>query len=188
MLVLCMVLIFTFIFMTFGKRLLDRWYLCGAAGPWVVCANTLLVTSWFLSWPFSILFLQSRGALTNGPILMINIMWHLSIQGRALVSGVDTAPDLGVKFSKPNFEDTNGNLKTTLEPKDVLPNIHHMQADERAAKCRFLSLVTLAFDLQTRPREGPRTSSVWIWCKSVQRFRRYFITNKNSTEWGCQRL
>jgi len=30
-------------------------------------------------------------------------------------------------------------------------------------------------DLQTRPSEGPNTSSVWIWCKSVQRFPRYLI-------------
>jgi len=39
----------------------------------------------------------------------------------------------------------------------------------------FLSLVTLAFDLQTRPSEGPNASSVWICLKSVQWFRRYFI-------------
>jgi len=34
----------------------------------------------------------------------------------------------------------------------------------------FLSLVTLTFDLdtQTRPSEGPNTSFVWIWRKSVQ--------------------
>jgi len=28
-------------------------------------------------------------------------------------------------------------------------------------------------DLQTRLNEGPNTSSLWIYCKSVQRFRRY---------------
>ena len=33
-------------------------------------------------------------------------------------------------------------------------------------------------DLQTRPNEGPNTSSVWIWRKSVQRFPRYFINKK----------
>ena len=33
----------------------------------------------------------------------------------------------------------------------------------------FLSLVTLTFclDLETRPSEGPNTSSMWIWRKSV---------------------
>ena len=41
----------------------------------------------------------------------------------------------------------------------------------------FLSVVTLTFDLdlQTHPSEGPNTSRLWIWRKSVQRFRRYFI-------------
>ena len=44
-----------------------------------------------------------------------------------------------------------------------------MQASERAKKMLFLSLVTLTFDLdlQTCPSEGPNTSSVWIWHKSV---------------------
>jgi len=39
----------------------------------------------------------------------------------------------------------------------------------------FLSLVTLTFDLriQTPSSEGPNTYSLWIWCKSVQRFPRY---------------
>ena len=34
-----------------------------------------------------------------------------------------------------------------LEAKDVLPNINPTQAAERPEKCRFLSLVTLTFDL-----------------------------------------
>ena len=42
----------------------------------------------------------------------------------------------------------------------------------------FLSLVTLNFDLQTRPSQGPNTSSMWIWHKSTQQFPRYFIHNK----------
>jgi len=50
----------------------------------------------------------------------------------------------------------------------------------------FLSLVTLTFDLyldlQTRPSEGPNTSSVWIWRKSVQRFPRYFIHKPKKTQ------
>jgi len=29
--------------------------------------------------------------------------------------------------------------------------------------------------LQTRPSEGPNTSSEWIWRKSSQRFPRYFV-------------
>ena len=47
-----------------------------------------------------------------------------------------------------------------LEAKDVLPNINHTQAAERAKKCRFLSLVILTFDFQTRLSEVPNTSSV----------------------------
>jgi len=44
-------------------------------------------------------------------------------------------------------------------------------------KCSCLSIVTFTFDLdlQTRPSEGPNASSLWIWSKSIQRFRRYFI-------------
>jgi len=59
----------------------------------------------------------------------------------------------------------------------VLPNINRTQAAERAEKCHFLSMVTLTFDLdlQTRPSEGPNTSALWIWRKSVQRFPRYLI-------------
>jgi len=37
----------------------------------------------------------------------------------------------------------------------------------KGPKNAVLSLVTLTFDLQTRPSEGPNTSSVWIWRKSV---------------------
>ena len=36
-------------------------------------------------------------------------------------------------------------------------------------------------DLQTRPREGPSTSSVWIWHKSVRWFPRCFIHKKKLT-------
>ena len=44
-----------------------------------------------------------------------------------------------------------------LEAKDVSANINRTQAAERTEKWRFLSLVTLTFDLelQTRPSEGP---------------------------------
>jgi len=48
------------------------------------------------------------------------------------------------------------------------PNLNRWQAAEIDA------------DLQTRPGEGPNTSSVWIWRKSVQRFRRYFIHKQKS--------
>ena len=43
-------------------------------------------------------------------------------------------------------------------------------------------MVTLTFDtdLQTRLSEGPNTSSLWIWHKSVQWFRRYFIHKQKS--------
>jgi len=55
-----------------------------------------------------------------------------------------------------------------------------------------LPLVTLTFNLWSwhshscrPPSKGPNTSSVWIWCKSVTRFPRYFIhkqTNKKVTD------
>jgi len=46
----------------------------------------------------------------------------------------------------------------------------------------FLFLVTLTFDLdiQTRPSEGPNTSFVRIWRKSVQPFPRYLIHKQKS--------
>jgi len=34
------------------------------------------------------------------------------------------------------------------------------------------------FELHTRPSEGPNTSSVWIWHKSIQRFRDISYTQK----------
>jgi len=43
----------------------------------------------------------------------------------------------------------------------------------KGQKILFLSLVTLTFDLQTRPSEGPNMCPVWIWCRSVQQFPRY---------------
>jgi len=55
----------------------------------------------------------------------------------------------------------------------------------------FLSILTWMFglDLETRPCEGPNTSSLRNWSKSIQRFPRYFIhkqkevtdSNKNTT-------
>jgi len=54
--------------------------------------------------------------------------------------------------------------------------------------CTFLSWwpwpFTSDLDIQTRPSEGPNTSSLWIWCKCVQPFQRYLIhkqTNKKVT-------
>jgi len=48
----------------------------------------------------------------------------------------------------------------------------------------FLSLVTLTFnlDIQTPPNEGPNMSSMWIWCKSVQQFWRYFIHKQKTSQ------
>jgi len=65
--------------------------------------------------------------------------------------------------------------QNSLEAKDVLPNINCTQTAVMDEKCRFLSLVTLTFDLQTHLSKGPKMSSVKIWRKSVQQFRRYFI-------------
>ena len=47
----------------------------------------------------------------------------------------------------------------------------------KGRKMPFFVFVTLTFelDLQTYPSEGPNTTSVWIWRKSFQRFRWYFI-------------
>ena len=39
----------------------------------------------------------------------------------------------------------------------------------------FLVTVTFDLDLQTRPSKGPNTSSLWIWCRSIQQFARYFM-------------
>jgi len=54
---------------------------------------------------------------------------------------------------------------------------------QKGRKMPFLSLVTVTFDLdiQTRPSDGPNTSSLWIWRKSVQRFPRYFIHKQKAT-------
>jgi len=52
-----------------------------------------------------------------------------------------------------------------------------MQATKRTEKCCFL--VPGDLDLQIRPSEGPNMFSVWIWCKSVQRFPRHFTHKKD---------
>jgi len=77
------------------------------------------------------------------------------------------------------------------QPKDVLPNVNRTQAAERAEKCRFCPWwpwpLTVHIDLQTHPSEGPNTSSMWIWCKSVQRFLSCFIHNQKTTDWRRQK-
>ena len=61
---------------------------------------------------------------------------------------------------------------------------YRTQAAETAEKCRFCPWwpLSLTFDLylQTRPSEGPNTSSLRIWRTSVQRFPGYFIHNQKS--------
>jgi len=52
---------------------------------------------------------------------------------------------------------------------------HTARRPPKGPRMSFLSRVTLTSDLwfsnlRTRPSEGPNTSSVWIWRKSVQRF------------------
>jgi len=42
--------------------------------------------------------------------------------------------------------------------------------------------LTFDLDIQTRSSEGPDTSSVWIWRKSVQQFPNISYTNKNVTD------
>jgi len=42
--------------------------------------------------------------------------------------------------------------------------------------------LTFDLDIQTRPSEGPNTSSLWIWHKSVQRFQRYLIHKQKMNE------
>jgi len=60
-----------------------------------------------------------------------------------------------------------------------------------AEKCRFCPWwpwpLTFDLDLQTRPSQGPNTSSVWSWPKSVQRFPRYFIHKQKPTDWRRQK-
>jgi len=41
--------------------------------------------------------------------------------------------------------------------------------------------LTFGLDIQTHPSEGPNTFSMWIWCKSVQRFPRY-LRHKQKTK------
>jgi len=76
-----------------------------------------------------------------------------------------------------------------VETEDVLPNINCTQTTETPKNVIFLFLVTLTFDLdlQTHPSEGPNTSSVWIWHKSFQWFRRYFVDKQKTTDWRCQK-
>ena len=78
----------------------------------------------------------------------------------------------------------------TLDAKDVLRNLNRTQAAERADKWRFCFQwpwsLTFDLDLQTRPSEGPNTSSVWIWRKSVQRFPRYFIHKQKTQTDGAK--
>jgi len=73
-------------------------------------------------------------------------------------------------------------IQLQLKDKDVLPNINRTQAAERDKECRFLSLATLTFDLdlQTRPSDGPNTSSMveeWICGFAVKEGR----TNTHTT-------
>jgi len=63
-----------------------------------------------------------------------------------------------------------------LEAKDVLLNINCTQAVERVEN----------LDLQTRPSEGPNTSLVWIWRKSVH-VPEIFHTQTNPTDWWHQK-
>ena len=46
----------------------------------------------------------------------------------------------------------------------------HSKLEQR---CFSTQAAEFDFDLQTRPSEGPNTSSLWIWRKSVLRFPRY---------------
>ena len=52
---------------------------------------------------------------------------------------------------------------------------------QKGRKMPFLVPGDLYLDFQTRPSEAPNTSSVWIRCKSVQRFPRYFIHKQKVT-------
>jgi len=50
-----------------------------------------------------------------------------------------------------------------------------------AKNLHFFSMaLTFDLDLQTHPSEGTNRSSLWIWCKSVQRFPRNFIHKHKS--------
>jgi len=65
-----------------------------------------------------------------------------------------------------------------LQAKDALPNITAWRPPKEAKNAVFFCPSDLDFGLQTRPSSVPKTSSVWIWHKSVQRFPRYSYTNQ----------
>jgi len=52
--------------------------------------------------------------------------------------------------------------------------IRTLPRGDRSTK-RVFSLLTLTFDLETHLSEGPNTSSLWIWRKSVEQLPRYLI-------------
>ena len=54
---------------------------------------------------------------------------------------------------------TRQSVKYILEAKDVFPNINRTQAAQRAENAFFVP-GDLDIDIQTRPSEGPNTSSV----------------------------
>jgi len=53
---------------------------------------------------------------------------------------------------------------------------------QKGQKMWFLSLVTLTFDIgiETCLHKGPKMSSLWIWCKSIDWFLKYFIYKQKS--------
>jgi len=81
-------------------------------------------------------------------------------------------------------------MKNRLQATDVFKHKQHA-GRRKGRKGRFCPWwpwpLTFDLDLQTRPIDGPNTSSLWIWRKSVQRFPRYFIHKQKNTDWRRQK-
>jgi len=89
-----------------------------------------------------------------------------------------------IHIAKNRFWTIRLHLRSKLEAKDVLPNKPHA-GRQKGRKITFVCPwwpwhLTFDLDLQIRPSEGPNTYTVWIWRKSVQLFRIYFIYKQKS--------
>ena len=71
-----------------------------------------------------------------------------------------------------------------LEVKDVFPNITCMEVDKGLKNAGFCPWWPWPSNLSKR---GTKHVFVWILCKSVQRFQRYFIHKQKSTDWQSQK-
>jgi len=82
-------------------------------------------------------------------------------------------------------------LAWKLEAKDDLPNANRTQAAERAEKCRFLSLMTLTFDLWHRPSNSSEWGIKHFFRVNLSQIRSavhdIFHTQQKTTDWRRQK-